>query len=404
MTMSTSDLSDEAGVEQARSLHRSLSGPAWRWHLATAIQEAPLRWMRKIADESVHAAVRFLAACVESGAEITLERHQLVATTDSFWLTSPLRESFKILVLGGSSDESIVEQTAIDIEVVRLTRELFFDIEENRNASSWIDAQVMAPERSAGRFEQATRYATAYSGGPIVASVLVSSTGPDLNDEAARLQSLEQSLHLKSQAAMDMPIVDPAQSAKFTSMLLDFEHSKKRLEFEREKFRHRCEQDIREHSLAERRAEFAEEQHRYRIDREISQSQRKRGPIDRQKLAGLQKSLRTERRQREHQEAAIRATQNPLAILSWSTPKVPPQPADALVSQINELSNVVAVTQTYEISEPDLASLSHSRSSQMPARFGLNPDESDLRLKLCVSNSGKAHTLCLNRFRLCVSR
>lgn len=353
MTMSTSELSDEAGVEQARSLHRSLNGPAWRWHLATAIQEAPLRWMRKIADESVHAAVRFLAACMESGPEIASERHKLVATTESFWLTSPLRESFKLLVLGGCSDESIVEQTAIDIEVVRLTRELFFDIEENRNASSWIDAQVMAPERNAGKFEQATRYATAYSGGPIVASVLVSSTGPDLNNEAARLQSLEQSLHLKLQAAMDMPIVDPAQSAKFTGMLLDYEQSKQRLEFEREKFRHRCEQDLREHSLAERRAEFAEEQHRYRIDREIGQSQRKHDPRDRQQLAVLQQSIRTERRQREHQEAAIRATRSPLFALSWATPKVPPQPADALAPQGNELTNAVSVT--CEISESDLA-------------------------------------------------
>jgi hypothetical protein len=355
MTMSTSELSDEAGVEQARSLHRSLNGPAWRWHLATAIQEAPLRWMRKIADESVHAAVRFLAACMESGPEIASERHKLVATTESFWLTSPLRESFKLLVLGGCSDESIVEQTAIDIEVVRLTRELFFDIEANRDASSWIDAQVMAPERNAGRFEQATRYATAYSGGPIVASVLVSSTGPDLNDEAARLQSLEQSLHLKSQAAMDMPIVDPAQSAKFTSMLLDFEHSKKRLEFEREKFCHKCEQDLREHALAERRADFAEQQHQARIDQEINQSRRIRDSSDRQKLAELQQSIRTERRRREEQEAAVRATRTPLASLSWTTPKVPPQPADALAPLGNELSNVVSVTQTCEISEPELA-------------------------------------------------
>ena len=159
----------DSAIEQARSIYRSRSGPDWRWRLANALHAAPESCLREIPDDVVRDAARFLSDCDEFGPESASDRNQLFAAAESFWYSSPLRESFTILVLGNCDDEAIASQTALDVSLVGYVRALFFDIEANRNATSWIDAYVMAPERNAGRYEQAARYRRAFYGGPTVA-------------------------------------------------------------------------------------------------------------------------------------------------------------------------------------------------------------------------------------------
>jgi hypothetical protein len=345
----------DAAIEQARSLYRSRSGPDWRWRLANALHVAPEHWMSEISDDVVRSAASFLSDCDEFGPEAASDCNQVFAAAESFWRNSPLRESFTILVLGNCDDEAIASQTALDVSLVCHVRGLFFDIEANRNATSWIDAYVMAAERNAGRYEQAARYRRAFYGGPSVASVLVAPDPPELTIDASRLHSLEESLNTKARAVLEMPIQDARDSIRFTNMLLDHELAKKRIELEREKFQHRCELELREQDAAERRIALAEEKHRNRVEREKNRVGRKRDSIAAQRQLGqFQQTLQSERRRRELHEASQRAIESPLAALSWQSPPERSLPINVPTRQIDNFSNTVALTQPSDGTEREL--------------------------------------------------
>jgi hypothetical protein len=323
--------------QQNRSMRKTLDGPSWRWNLASAMHNAPAPWMRFAADDEVIEAVKFLETCDEDGVDNIPDRFKATAAAEAFWNQDALRSHFILLELGACTVDVISEQLAVDVQVAKIIRRLFFDVGDHRTAVGWINAHVMAPERNAGNFQQAARYGAAFSGGPAAAIEILRSEAVVPEDEASRLQSLEQALHVKASAALEMPLNDANDSAKITRAVFDYEHHKQRLKLEREKSRRRSEREIREHKLAERRIQLAEEKLRVQIEFTHRQKAVRHGSADRTQIAKLQRSLQQERHQRAQLEATARAAASPLAALSWSNPLKQPLTCDlGQLSQIRE--------------------------------------------------------------------
>jgi hypothetical protein len=254
----------------------------------------------------------------------------------TFWSQDELRFRFTLLELGGCGAEVISEQLAVDVEVVEVIRRFFFDINDNRTAIGWIDAHVMAPERSAGCFLWAAQYGAAFSGGSAVAVKILRLEAIPSENEASRLQFLEQALHVKVREALEMPLEDAGDSAKVITATLDYELRKNRLEFERAKCRRRSEREVRNHELAERRTHLAEENLRVQVEFSSRQKEVRQGSSNRAQLAKLQQSLQLERHHREQVEAANRAAACPLSALTWS--KLPPeQPLKSDLGQVPQV-------------------------------------------------------------------
>ena len=149
-------------------------------------------------------------------------------------------------------------------------------------------------------------------------------------DEVQRLADEELRLHLKARQALDIPLDDQQASLKFLKIYTDYRNKQQRLEFMKQLFRHRCEEDIRKWKLAERRIDASSEREKIRAKTEQQRAEQKTCMRRaKEKAARLRADLQLDARRRQHQAAQQRADTSPLANLKWSTHK----PSDAVLSK-----------------------------------------------------------------------
>ena len=99
---------------------------------------------------------------------------------------------------------------------------------------------MILPEQQRGNLELATQLRTAYFGGEFLASAIVDATQRLPLAEADRLFDQALLLYEKFRAALAMPLSTEVNAVRFTQVFLTHQRASRRLDFEIERFRHRC--------------------------------------------------------------------------------------------------------------------------------------------------------------------
>ena len=336
-----------------RDAYRGREGPSWRMKLAYQITESQSSGLSRLGDEFVREAASFIRKSHEDGdIERTAERHPKIAAAKALWDNPTLKQQLVTLTLGKCERDYVAGRLGVAAEVIEYAEKLFFDIEDCRKATSWINAHVIMPESQSGAVDLATKYRAALWGGPHVARMVLDTEERVSTDDVQRIADQEMLLHMKVRQALEFPLDSEKDSLRMVKLYLDHDSQTKRLEFEKEKFRHRCEQDIRGHELAERRLESAARREEVRaaakLRREEYRAELKR---DQRKAAEFQAELRQDRHLGEEHAAIERASASPLAKLTWSR-KPEPQP----IPSIPERAAPIAAEVQENVAARDLVS------------------------------------------------
>jgi hypothetical protein len=147
---------------------------------------------------------------------------------------------FKVSILGNLPLVEIAERLGMNEDVLATAKELFFDLTGMRHAASWMACHVFIPETKAGDPDLAARMRIAFHRGPAGARAVLDAHDDLPMKEAQRLVDQEILLHSKAQAALEFELTEE-NSLKYLKLFTSYDIARKRLEFEREKFRYECE-------------------------------------------------------------------------------------------------------------------------------------------------------------------
>jgi hypothetical protein len=305
--------------------YRGLNGPSWRWRLAvqTALSSCDLP---DFSDDIAKQAKSFAEMHMgEEGETRAAQHYREIAAAKSFWDDANLRQQFTILTLADLPREQIAKRLAVPLETVTTTELLFFDIRESRQAEGWINCHVILPEEKSGAYEFAVKCRAAYWGGPLVGKSILDADERVSLDKVQRIADLERRLSMKAQAALAVPLDDAQAALQYTKFYIDYDHKKRRLELEKKKFRHRCEEDLRKHELAERRidasakrAEAKDKAMRQRTERWLARER------ENENVAKMQEDARLDALAGQQRAANDRAAGSPLSKLTWTSVNTAP--------------------------------------------------------------------------------
>jgi hypothetical protein len=203
-------------------------------------------------------------------------------------------------------------------EIIGATELLFFDVRPLRTASDWIACRVLMGE-STDQEGLITRMRAAFFGGPLVAKDILDAEPQHPLSDADKIFQRGLRLHLKFNEALAMPLTGERSALRYLQMYLDYDYKTARLKMAEQRFRHRCEEDLRKHELSERRIAVQLQRH------EQEAAARKRKAAERARLDWVRaQQSEAFARQRhlaavaEQQAAERRAASSPLAALTWS--------------------------------------------------------------------------------------
>jgi hypothetical protein len=240
-------------------MSRHLDGPGWRWELARRAATDGLSGPLAEADELiVHAAEYIrLTGQGEGGKFLALRKHTAIRSAVAAWCDPESQPHLKIMILADSERSDIAARVGLDEAIIATVESLFFDVRSALKAIGWVTCEVINAEERAGNVDLATRLRVAYFGGPLVAQLILDADDRIPVDEADRLFDQSTLLHLKVKAAMAVPLCTEQSLLEFTKLYLDYRHKSDKLELAKEKFRHRCEQDLRPQDVAKQQVDVA---------------------------------------------------------------------------------------------------------------------------------------------------
>lgn len=298
----------------------SIDGPSWRSILAKELASSPKPMWKEVSDGLVHEMAGFYQSLIsdQNDGRDAAKQFPVTAAAKSLWESPEVREQFIILTLGDCERDSIAKRLNIDLNILQTMEALFFDVRSFREAAGWINAHVILPESKAGHIDLAIKYRHAYWGGAKIAGWILETGKGILGDSVQQIAEQEQLLQLKCLAALEMPLTNSKETLQFLRVSLDHQHRSQRLEFEKEKFRSRAEQGIRDFKLAERRQRDTETRLKERMSVAQRKQERKQMKQERERLAAIQESIQQQRQYSEHLKRIDRANQSPLASLTWT--------------------------------------------------------------------------------------
>jgi hypothetical protein len=220
---------------------RSLNGPGWRWKFAL---EAAAGAPAVVSDPWIAEAVKFIRLLENEQTELARQRHPSLAAAHALWDQLESRKALTILALGDCAVEDIARRLGTSEEVIRCVESLYCDLRECRQATDWMQLQVIAPALKAGDTAAAVRYRAALYGGPLVAQAVLDADQRVPLDEVQRLADQELKLHLKAQEALELVMTDAATATKYIALYLMHQRQCEALQLRKEQFRHRVHQDL----------------------------------------------------------------------------------------------------------------------------------------------------------------
>ena len=146
---------------------------------------------------------------------------------------------FKLLILGTLPRAEAAARLGADQPSVEVAEALFFDINDLRHASGWMNCHVFIPEAKFGSKELAAKMKIAHYGGLVVARALLDGHEKLPLDAAQQIIDQDLQLHAKLQVALQFDL-DARSAQEFLKVFLDYDLQRKKLEFEREKFHLDC--------------------------------------------------------------------------------------------------------------------------------------------------------------------
>jgi hypothetical protein len=161
------------------------------------------------------------------------------------WQNLLLQTRLKIQVLGGCSSAEIAARLGLDEDVVKTAEALFFDVAPQLRAHDWVLCKVIIREEHDGNTDLATHMRMAYFGGPLVAQTNVDALERLPVVEVDRLYDQSLLLHAKAMQALAVPLRDSKSVLTFLKLFMDYTCKTDAIALAREKFRHRCEQELR---------------------------------------------------------------------------------------------------------------------------------------------------------------
>jgi hypothetical protein len=238
---------------------RHLDGPGWRWETARRAATDGLSVSVAEADERIAKATEYIRLTEQSagGKFLAARKFPQIQAAVSAWHHPKFQPPLKIMILADSGRSDIAARVGLDEEIISTIESLFYDVRSARKAISWVSCQVINAEERAGKVDLAARLWCAYFGGPLVAQLILDADDRLPIDEANRLFDQSIQLHLKVKEAMAIPLRSEESLLEFTRLYLDYRCRIARLELDREKLRHRCEQDLRRQEVAKQPVDSA---------------------------------------------------------------------------------------------------------------------------------------------------
>lgn len=236
-------------TELVADIYRNLDGPGWRVAVATRHPGRTSRLAHR--DRLVSQVADFLGrrGCDDFGPSNAAEKYPDLDAAFRLWGDESAAERLMILAVADCCLSDMAEYLRVAEATVLLTESLFFDVRPCLHAQSWIAARVIEPHIAAGNVEFAAALKLAHYGGEIVAKSLLDAKSRLPLEEANRLFDREMLLHVKLIGVLHAPLGSPEAAADFLKLALEYETKKAKLQLERQKFEHRCAQDVRAHEL-----------------------------------------------------------------------------------------------------------------------------------------------------------
>ncbi len=230
-----------------QKMEHSQGGPSFRWKLAETYV-AQRRKYRAWLDETTQQAADYLCLVQKDSDGIVVAKAEfpMIAAACELMINRKTQEVFKLSVLGNLPGHDTCARLNVEPSVLDMAKALFFDLEGKREAISWITCRVIAPDQNEHGADFGAKMRLAFFGGPVVTQAMLQANEDLPFTEAQRLGDQELLLHAKLQAATEYQVT-PANSQKFLEMYLDYDIRRKKIDLEREKFRHKCELSARQY-------------------------------------------------------------------------------------------------------------------------------------------------------------
>jgi hypothetical protein len=243
-------------------LQRFQHGPEWRWKLAQRGAAGSVPGILLAADDLIKQATDYLGLLAEGhgGGFLAMRSHPQVHAAVGLWNDPLLQTRLKILALGGCPMAEIATRLGLDETTVTTATALFFDVIGQLQARDWVLCTAITKEERDGNTDLAAHLRMAYFGGPLVAQTIVDASERLPVVEADRLYDQSLLLHMKAQQATAVPLRGEKNVVKFLQLFLEYKYKTAKLDLACEKFRHRCEQELRRQQSTDQPTETTTEE------------------------------------------------------------------------------------------------------------------------------------------------
>jgi hypothetical protein len=218
--------------------HR-VSGPAFRWKIAKGFANSQRTVRSQSSDEQIQQATAYLRMCEEVSREQADFKYPTLAAACRLAENEESFQLLKLSILGILPRAETAARLGINQQFVEVAEALFFDVDELRQASGWMNCHVFIPEAKFGSKELAAKMKIAHYGGPVVARALLDGHEKLPLDEAQQIIDQDLQLHAKLQVALQFDL-DARSAQEFLKVFFEYDLQRKKLEFEREKFHLKC--------------------------------------------------------------------------------------------------------------------------------------------------------------------
>lgn len=262
----------KATVEDLRKMRCCCDGPGWRWKLAQTLVGNNSRWLRRLADQRVLEAQKYLRQREEGPveAEKAAKKYRHLAAADLLNQNLETCDILKILVLGNCPATEIAERLQVDVEVVNAWEELHFDIRSARTAVDWVHLWVILPECQCGNGRLAAKMKLAFAAGPVAARAVLDAETQAPLDQGKKLFDQKLKLCLKFEEAVQLPLNTDKDKFSIIRLHMELLDREQRLRLAERKLEQRCQEAVAKQRVAEARLELAREREERR-SREAAQ-------------------------------------------------------------------------------------------------------------------------------------
>jgi hypothetical protein len=335
-----------------------LYGPGCRWRMASELRPIIPRCMAKHYDQYVRDAHDYIRLCRTGtkGRQRAVAKYPLIAKAEELQKNEAVTAQLQIAVLGELENSEIVRRFGVEQPVLETWERLYFDARGQRGHTGWVHAEIICPAQREGKAEFAARLKLVAAAGPVAARAILDSDSRAPLQEGERLFDRRLKLHLKFDAACDMPLTSSRDQMAFIRMHVEMKGQEQKLQLQERKLQQRCREASNKHELATMRLELARERDERRAAA-LARRDEERALV--REGARISKDLQAEQWraewQAERDAATARAASSPLAALTWGgsgtnrveTPK--PEPSVALGVDDHEMVAVIRLMPRQEV-------------------------------------------------------